>query len=63
MQFLALKIAQSPINIAYRDIQQTLAIAYNKPCFWTGTYFVSTGGGVTVEQLKKYVEAQDFPPN
>ncbi|WP_407809982.1 transposase [Spirulina subsalsa] len=56
-------MAQSPINIAYRDIQQTLAIAYNKPCFWTGTYFVSTGGGVTVEQLKKYVEAQDFPPN
>jgi putative transposase len=34
---------------------------YNKPYFWTGAYFVSSCGGVTVEQLKKYVEAQDAP--
>ena len=34
---------------------------YNKPHFWTGAYFVSSCGGVTVEQLKKYVEAQDNP--
>jgi putative transposase len=34
---------------------------YGKPYFWTGAYFVSSCGGVTVEQLKKYVEAQDAP--
>lgn len=34
---------------------------YNKPYFWTGAYFVASCGGVTVEQLKKYVEAQDAP--
>lgn len=31
---------------------------YNKPYFWTGAYFVASCGGVTVEQLKKYVENQ-----
>jgi len=34
---------------------------YNKPYFWTGAYFVASCGGVTVEQVKKYVEAQDAP--
>jgi putative transposase len=29
---------------------------YNKPYFWTGAYFVASCGGVTVSQLKKYVE-------
>jgi putative transposase len=34
---------------------------YNKPYFWTGAYFVSSCGGVTVDQLKKYVEDQNAP--
>lgn len=34
---------------------------YGKPCFWTGAYFVVTCGGVTVEQLKRYVENQSSP--
>jgi putative transposase len=29
---------------------------YNQPNFWTGAYFVASCGGVTIEQLKKYVE-------
>ena len=29
---------------------------YGKPYFWTGAYFVVSCGGVTVEQLKAYVE-------
>ena len=33
----------------------------NKPYFWTGGYFVASCGGVTVEQLKKYVENQNSP--
>lgn len=32
---------------------------YNKSHFWTGAYFVSSCGEVTVEKLKQYVEAQD----
>ncbi len=31
---------------------------YYKPVFWTGAYFVASCGGVTVEQLKRYVENQ-----
>lgn len=34
---------------------------YKKPVFWTGSYFVASCGGVTVEQLKQYVEQQDTP--
>ncbi|AFZ54179.1 IS200/IS605 family transposase [Cyanobacterium aponinum UTEX 3222] len=33
----------------------------NKPYFWTGAYFVASCGGVTVSQLKKYVETQKTP--
>ncbi|GAC1462716.1 MAG: IS200/IS605-like element IS609 family transposase [Chamaesiphon sp.] len=36
---------------------------YNKPCFWTGAYFVASCGGVTVQQLKQYVENQNQPEN
>ena len=28
---------------------------------WTKSYFIASCGGVTVEQLKKYVESQDSP--
>jgi putative transposase len=31
---------------------------YQKPVFWTGAYFVASCGGVTVDQVKKYVENQ-----
>ena len=34
---------------------------YGKPYFWTGSYFISSCGGVTVEKLKDYVENQKFP--
>jgi putative transposase len=34
---------------------------YNKPYFWTGAYFVASCGGVTVQQLKNYVENQNTP--
>lgn len=34
---------------------------YGKPHFWTGSYFVASCGGVTVDRLKKYVENQNTP--
>lgn len=34
---------------------------YSKPVFWTGAYFVASCGGVTLEQLKSYVEKQNSP--
>jgi putative transposase len=31
---------------------------YSKPVFWTGAYFVASCGGVTIDQIKQYVENQ-----
>ena len=44
-----------------KDFADYLHQFYGKPVFWTGSYFVASCGGVTVEQLKKYVEQQATP--
>jgi putative transposase len=44
-----------------KDFTAYLANYYRKPVFWTGSYFVASCGGVTVEQLKVYVEQQSSP--
>lgn len=37
---------------------------WSKRVFWSGSYFVSSCGGVTIEQLRQYVEQQNRPlPN
>ncbi|MFN6530079.1 transposase [Nostoc sp. ChiSLP03a] len=36
---------------------------YNKPVFWTAAYFVASCGGVTLEELKSYVEKHSSPDN
>ena len=41
-----------------KEFGDYLSQIYRKPVFWTGSYFVASCGGVTVEQLKKYVEQQ-----
>ncbi len=44
-----------------KEFDDYLSKVYQKPVFWTGSYFVASSGGVTVEQLKKYVEQQATP--
>lgn len=34
---------------------------WKKRVLWTGSYFVASCGGVTIDQLRKYVENQDRP--
>jgi len=34
---------------------------WGKRVLWTGSYFVASCGGVTIEQLRRYVEQQDRP--
>lgn len=34
---------------------------YWKDVFWTNGYFIASCGGVTVDQLKKYIDQQDRP--
>lgn len=33
----------------------------NKKVLWTGSYFIASCGGVTIEKLRQYVEQQDRP--
>ena len=44
-----------------RDYRSQIEKYFSKPVLWTGTYFVASCGGVTVAQLKKYVQAQNTP--
>ncbi len=41
-----------------RDFADYLARFYSQPVLWTGSYFVASCGGITIEQLKQYVEHQ-----
>lgn len=45
-----------------KDYEEYLKEFYWKDSvLWTKSYFVASCGGVTVEQLKQYVESQDSP--
>jgi putative transposase len=45
----------------WRKFEPELAKIYRKRVLWTGAYFVASCGGVTIEQLKVYVQSQDCP--
>ncbi|MGB7440852.1 MAG: IS200/IS605 family transposase [Coleofasciculaceae cyanobacterium] len=45
----------------WREFESDLSSVYGKRVFWTGSYFVASCGGVTIEQLKVYVRQQDCP--
>lgn len=45
-----------------KDFKVELERIYSKPVLWTGSYFVASCGGVTIETaLRKYVEGQASP--
>lgn len=44
-----------------RDFPDHLSRFYRKPVFWSGSYFVASCGGVTIDHLRKYVEDQASP--
>lgn len=46
-----------------KEFQTELERIYSKPVFWSGSYFVASCGGVTIETLRKYVEGQSSPHN
>jgi putative transposase len=48
-------------RLVRKEFSTELAQVYSKPVFWTGSYFVASCGGVTIEQLKKYVQQQSSP--
>jgi putative transposase len=44
-----------------KEFEERLTKIYWKPVFWTNSYFIASCGGVTIEQLKAYVQNQDAP--
>ncbi len=45
----------------WRNHADYLQQQYHKRVLWTGSYFVASCGGVTLEKLRLYVEQQDRP--
>ena len=44
-----------------KEFAEEVNRVYWKDVLWTSGYFVASCGGVTVEQLKKYIDEQDCP--
>lgn len=44
-----------------KEFRERFQQFYWKDALWNGSYFIASCGGVTVEQLKKYVENQKRP--
>lgn len=44
-----------------KEFADEVKAIYTKAVFWSGAYFVASCGGVTVDQLKAYVEQQHSP--
>jgi putative transposase len=49
------------LRLIRKEFANHVAQFYYKPVFWTGAYFVASCGGVTLEQLKAYVQNQETP--
>ena len=55
----SLKSASS--RILRKEFAEEINKVYWKPVFWSGSYYISSSGGVTIERLRKYIEQQDSP--
>jgi putative transposase len=51
----------SSIYIRKEFPDQVKRFYLGKPIFWHSAYFIATCGGVTVDQLKRYVQQQESP--
>lgn len=45
----------------WRDYPELAENYWNKKVLWTPSYFVASCGGVTIERLEKYIQAQNSP--
>jgi putative transposase len=55
----SLKSASS--RVIRKEFETHLSKFYSKPVFWSGSYYIASSGGVTIEILKKYIEQQKRP--
>ena len=52
----SLKSASS--RIIRKEFKGIVDKVYSKPVFWSGSYYIASSGGVTIERLKKYIDGQ-----
>lgn len=57
----SLKSASS--RIIRQEFKSEIDRVYSKPVFWSGSYYIASCGGVTIERLRKYIEEQQTPRN
>lgn len=55
----SLKSASS--RIIQREFSEELALVYNKPIFWSGSYYAASTGGAPIERVKAYIKSQEVP--
>jgi putative transposase len=55
----SLKSASS--RVIRKEFEAHVNKFYSKTVFWSGSYYVASCGGVTIEKLKKYIAEQDSP--
>jgi putative transposase len=55
----SLKSASS--RILRQEFSEHLDKIYRKPVLWSGSYYVASSGGATIERLKQYIQQQDSP--
>lgn len=46
-----------------KEFKERFERYYWKDALWSGSYYISSCGGVTIETLKKYVQEQNRPEN
>jgi putative transposase len=46
-----------------KEFQERFEKYYWKDALWSGSYYISSCGGVTIETLRKYVSEQNRPKN
>ena len=54
-----LKAATS--RMVKKDFPEEFDRWYSKQSFWSGSYYVSSTGGATIEKLKQYIKNQESP--
>ena len=55
----SLKSASS--RIIRKEFKAEVEKVYSKPVFWSGSYYVASCGGATIERLREYIESQKSP--
>ncbi len=60
------KLVNSLKSVSSRKLRQEFLdelekVYYKKKVVWNSSYFIASGGGVTISTLKKYIENQNTP--